>query len=649
MYAENINNVKTNKEILLNCVSPCDNVSPSPAMSILKAYLLNQNKTYNVKVVYWNIILFRLENEFIWDKKILLKKDMANSTIIYAAYLAVQTNNQSLYNEVKAILQSFLPIMLNERNFFDNHIEEYTTKLDREIDNYLDSINFNNVMYFGFSMKMYQWVFSSIIAEKIKKRYPNIPIVIGGINTAKEAKAFLDNFKQFDIAIWGEGEVPLSELTKFLSNNNDFSEYNIERSFFRKDNIVKASSNKKHRFYDLSTKEIFPNFDDFYYFLKKHNIKLDEILVIEGGRGCHWNRCHFCYLNEGYRYRQKSVDKISQEIRYMISKYGVFLFEFLDNDIIGKDINKFNTLLNELIKIKKEYPKFLIIGAEIITLGLSSKIIKKMFKAGILLLQIGYESASNNLLKKIDKKNTFANNLNTIKHCLDVGIIVSGANILCNLLEEQDEDILESIENLRFFRFILFNNQGKFSHHLSTLAINSSSKYYNAAFEMKQKYVPHLPLHSKAFINSFEEEEWTFFDFISCQRDIKWDYFAFIQNHYQKNDYKYKFIRKHDKILYIEEFNKEKIENIEFNYNDVSIHILYHCYDKVVSIQELFDILLKKDIYCKIEMLKEKLDFLFFKGLVYRTPYYNEIVSVVKLNTYYLSKNSKKLKNKMLM
>ena len=41
--------------------------SPSPAMSILKAYLCKFD--YKVKVIYWNILLYNLENEFTWDSQ----------------------------------------------------------------------------------------------------------------------------------------------------------------------------------------------------------------------------------------------------------------------------------------------------------------------------------------------------------------------------------------------------------------------------------------------------------------------------------------------------------------------------------------------------------------------------------------------------
>ena len=134
-----------NKEIILNCMPPFTVGSPSAALSILKAYLCKHG--HSVKVIYWNVLLHNLENEFTWNK---CQNVQGASTLIYAAYLAVKTKNGSLYNEVKSALQTILPVMLNEKNFFDEHIEKYTLKLEHFIDNYLDSIDLKNILYFGF-------------------------------------------------------------------------------------------------------------------------------------------------------------------------------------------------------------------------------------------------------------------------------------------------------------------------------------------------------------------------------------------------------------------------------------------------------------------------------------------------------------------
>lgn len=81
------------------------------------------------------------------------------------------------------------------------------------------------------------------------------------------------------------------------------------------------------------------------------NINQNTILLIEGSRGCHWNRCKFCYLNTDCRYRVKSPDKIYKEIKYMMNRHAIYSFEFLDNNFLGLDLA--NELLDGLIEIKK--------------------------------------------------------------------------------------------------------------------------------------------------------------------------------------------------------------------------------------------------------------------------------------------------------
>lgn len=50
--------------------------------------------------------------------------------------------------------------------------------------------------------------------RKIKEKSPSAVIVVGGIGTKEAAIAYLQNFAQFDIAMWGEGEIPLLHLTE---------------------------------------------------------------------------------------------------------------------------------------------------------------------------------------------------------------------------------------------------------------------------------------------------------------------------------------------------------------------------------------------------------------------------------------------------
>ena len=114
----------------------------------------------------------------------------------------------------------------------------------------------------------------------------------------------------------------------------------------------------------------------------------------------------------------------------MINTYEIFEFQFLDNDLIGKDMERFHLLLDSFIEIKNEFPRFQIVLAEIITKDLDYVTIKKMFDAGIIYAQIGYESASSILLKKINKKNTFSSNLLYVKFANFHKVILGAVNFL---------------------------------------------------------------------------------------------------------------------------------------------------------------------------------------------------------------------------
>ena len=302
-----------------------------------------------------------------------------------------------------------------------------------------------------------------------------------------------------------------------------------------------VSNKRNSQYLDMTDSVLFPDYSDFFETRKKLNIDSLVYITIEGSRGCHWNRCHFCYLNTDYRYRLKAIDKIVLEIKHMIDTYGIFDFQFLDNYLIGKDIKRFHLLLDNFIEIKKEYPRFQIVLAEIITKDLDYATIKKMFDAGIIYAQIGYESASSVLLKKINKKNTFSSNLLYVKFANFHKIILGGVNVLTGLLEETTEDIIEACSNLRFLRFFL--DYKMFRHVTIPLTVNSSSMYYkriNKDDSVWRLYkLSHIILR-----NTFDwQDQRKIFEFVRAIDDIQWNSFHKIETYYLTNRHTYKIER----------------------------------------------------------------------------------------------------------
>lgn len=623
-----------NKIIALNSTTPFFIDLPSAAPSILKAYLTNSG--YRCDVIYWNLIFHELENEFLWNSK----KFINDQSILYLYYnyLAIRDNDEYIYNNIKVILQALNPSFLRTNdNYYDNHMRIYAKKMDDILEEQLHNYSTSEILFFGFTLKLDQWFVASIISEKMKIIHPKIPIIVGGLNTKDSAKIFIESFPFFDLAMWGECEKSLVELTKELEREEKSDYSHISNLFYRKNNIIAQSLTKKTDFIDLSEPDIFPDYSDFFDTKRKFGIRTRKTylhtsgayLPIEGSRGCHWGKCNFCYLNTGYKYRLKSITKISEEIRYMMKTYNIKQFEFLDNDLIGKNLTRFNELLDELICIRNEEPEFRILVAEIISKGVDKSTIKKMSKAGIKYVQIGYESTSDTLLKKINKKNTFSSNLFFIKYAQEYKIGIGGVNIMMNLPEEQNEDIIESINNLRFLRF--YFNRNDFKHTMNPLCVNHSSKYYKEISKNIECWEPFDPMYyiTKRYLK--DSQKIHIFNYINAKIDLQWDSYKKIENYYLTNIHTYTLSYHNNRYTFIEKVNSRDSFHFDMEEQSLEIEVLKQINDSVLSLDQLYEQINMRytTTHYLLTDLKEILKFFFERGIVYHNHNYQEIVSII--------------------
>jgi radical SAM superfamily enzyme YgiQ (UPF0313 family) len=626
--------VKRNK-IVLNWAPPATIVSPSPSMSVLKQYLQKEN--YEVDVIYWNLKFSELQRQFLWEQAPLLYDRDIDSLFVFFNYLTITYNDKDAYNYVKAYLMKIKPQYLaQEEDAFDAHMRFFSHRLDLMLDELVNQIMSSDILCYGFSVNLYQWICSSIIAKKIKKINKDAVVVIGGIGTKEAAVSYLENFDVFDFAIWGEGEIPFNILCNELSQVNLDKSVLINTAFrLPEDNQIFVSDNKKNKYVDLSISD-FPDYSDFL----KHKEEIDELrnipltLGIESGRGCHWRRCHFCYLNTGYRYRVKSVSSIMDEIRFMIKKYNPISFNFWDNDIIGGNNKRFNQLLDELILLKEEYPDFTISLAEIITKGVDASIIKKMSLAGFAAVQIGYESPSNSLLKKISKKNSFASNLLFIKFADLYRIIVNGANVIKGLLEETTDDVIESIYNLHSLRFYL--KQGRFRHNMSPLGVMQSSPYY----ETVKDQLCHWEKHAFRYFlpANYLKNDDVDHNILEVTNDRQtghiWNSFQQVEYFFITNSYEYELIAKNENVvIYRERLNGHIINELEFEKNSADWFILEKANDSVVSFDDIQKSL--RENFKREFLITEVfniIDELLGAHLMYASDDMSEILTIIDIN-----------------
>lgn len=611
------------KNILLNWLPPALEDSPSPSMSVLKKYL--ENNGYNVTVIYWNVILRDHIKAFMNLTFDTLSQDISK-LIPFFANISINHNDGDSLDRIIYYLINENPKLhsLGYDGVKQNLIENLAI-FNKTIEFEIDKINIETYSAAGFSVQFSQWIASSTIIDIIKKRKGDLKIISGGFGTKDEAMAFMNNFNSYDFALWGEGEISLTLLSNYITKGDIILD-NIPHLVFREEGKIKTSK----------AKGVFPELDECqhdisdYFNLINSNLysikHADTTISIEGGRGCHWGRCRFCFLNTGYRFRTKSPYKIIEEMRFFIQNYNIRKFAFLDNDLIGNDLINFNLLLDLLIQLRSEESTEIVM-AEIITKEINFETIQKMSLAGFKLIQIGYESPSDNLLHKIDKKNTFASNLLLIKWATLLGVRIGGLNVICNLLEETDEDIDESITNLNYLRFCFTNDL--ITHSMSTLAIAKSSRYYKKAFDIGMLDQLHSSTASFLPVDYVNSDDIIklFFDCVLTNRNKKWDVFEDIESHYINNLYSYQTLSLGNTIYYREFYNDTMIKEIEFSTDESYWEILCLCNRECQTVASIAkdigddSIDFNKTIECIKELRTE--------GLIYANSSFDEIVSTI--------------------
>lgn len=170
----------------------------------------------------------------------------------------------------------------------------------------------------------------------------------------------------------------------------------IPRLVYRQDNKITATKSIGRNI-DLNI-YVSPDHDDYIKCIKNNSQRIFRF-PLETKRGCHWNRCKFCYLNKGYSYRKRPENSVTAEIVSNYKKYGIEKYWFVDNDFVGHSISEFEKLLDMIINASIENSVQFDFAAEIIPSGMNSRIIKKIASAGFSLIQIGYEGISDALLE----------------------------------------------------------------------------------------------------------------------------------------------------------------------------------------------------------------------------------------------------------
>ena len=270
------------------------------------------------------------------------------------------------------------------------------------------------------------------IAELIKRRHLEIPVMLGGIHATMIPHETLQEFSSFDFVICGEGELVIPiVLEKLDKSNTDLK--SIKGVITRDKTEIDFCLTE-----DVNTLP-YPAWEEFDLFrypgvdLHRTNRELPIITA----RGCPFDCC-FCCRPPGYnKVRYRSTENIIGEIIRNLEIFGMESAFFVDetftinkqvvsgicNEIIDRGLNKRMRWSCSTRVDTTDYDTF-----------------KLMKAAGCYDIFFGFESGDDEILKIAGKKITTADMENAVKIAKKVDIAVHGCFIL-NLPGETEDTI----------------------------------------------------------------------------------------------------------------------------------------------------------------------------------------------------------------
>jgi tRNA A37 methylthiotransferase MiaB len=264
----------------------------------------------------------------------------------------------------------------------------------------------------------------------------------------------LENKKIFVTGIFANvfREKYLKKNSIVVKNESDTFFFNLDKSGNLNNDYLNELFDNKHlinEFYSpVSLDDLpFPDWEDYTksYPLRNNFFSLNEKIAIPllGTRGCPYSCFNYCTypLQQGRKVRARSVKNIIDEIKYWKETLGTSKFVFRDPVF---SINKKHTVefCEEVIKEKLDI-RFMV---ETHLNNLDDEMINLLSLAGLELVYVGVESASNFVLKDM-KRFTIEHDeqYKIIKKCEESGIKVKTMFIIGNP-EDTVDTIMQTIE-----------------------------------------------------------------------------------------------------------------------------------------------------------------------------------------------------------
>jgi radical SAM superfamily enzyme YgiQ (UPF0313 family) len=311
------------------------------------------------------------------------------------------------------------------------------------------------------------------IAQAIKQRLPDIPIVLGGGYANTELRRVADPrvFDYVDFITLDDGERPLLSLIEHLSGQRPRTA--LCRTFYRENDRVLFANDPSAQ--DFSMDDIgCPTYRGLP--LDRYLTILDSInpmhrLWSEGhwnkltvAHGCYWKQCTFCDVGLNYigRYEMTPTDRLIQQIEQLIAETGRRGFHFVDEAAPPASLKSLAlALLEKNIAITWW-------GNIRFEEAFTPDLCRLLAASGCIAVTAGLEAASDRLLEMMKKGITVDQTALVASAFKESGILIH-AYLMYGFPSETIQETVDSLERVRQL-FAADLMQSAFWHRFTTTA-----------------------------------------------------------------------------------------------------------------------------------------------------------------------------------
>ena len=251
------------------------------------------------------------------------------------------------------------------------------------------------------------------VVEILRKIYPNVPIIVGGIY----ASLMPDHAKEVvkpDYIIEGPGEWKVFQLLKDLLGKPE------------------------------DTDKEYKNLDDYPYpaFDLIPNLRY---LCIMTSRGCPFN-CSFCAQKHiTTKFSQRNPEKVLEEIVYHFEKYKISDFAFYDDALFINKEQHIKVILKKLIEARLSIRLHTPNG--LFARDIDEELSNLMFQSNFKTIRLSFETSNEDRRKDMNNKISNEGMQTAVNNLVKAGYLASDieAYVIMGLPEQSIDEILESI------------------------------------------------------------------------------------------------------------------------------------------------------------------------------------------------------------